>query len=552
MPKARSRRPKKRSFYGNRFKCMTDEIAPLSSDSTSKLKNNESLLISATRNDNCESEIKGVRLIDMQILISVLTVLCCPQCLLPELILAEDSKFGFCSNMTLSCKNCSFSKGFATTQKIKNVNKINRLFVLGMRLIGKGFSAAKKFCAIISLPCISKSSYRQQEKQLHKSALICAKQNMIAAANEIKKLKNIAGEKLTGCGVSVDGTWQRRGYSSLNGCVSVLSVDTGKILDVEIMSQYCRICSNARYFPTEYHTCSNHSGSAGGMEVVGVYRIFERSEIFYQLKYVEYYGDGDSKGFEVVKDMYGENSVVKLECIGHVQKRVGSRLRKLKKSKKGLGGKNKLTDKFIDKLQNYYGIAIRSNVGNLMNMQSACIAAFFHCCSGKLNQMHGQCPVGANSWCKFRRAEFSGSTLNEKSKGLPLTVINAIKKTYMDLCNQELLQRCLHGRTQNANESFNGLLWNIIPKETFVELSTLQLGINLAVILFNSGYAGLIPLFKELGLEISKEVLSSFWNIDKSRIADCKRHSMKSAKLARKKIEQFERINQLELREMRI
>ncbi|GFV34504.1 uncharacterized protein TNCV_2028741 [Trichonephila clavipes] len=97
------------------------------------------------------------------------------------------------------------------------------------------------------------------------------------------------------------------------------------------------------------------------MEAVGAFRIFERSLIKRDLQYTEYYGDGDSKGFLQVKDIYGANSVTKLECIGHIQKRVGSRLRKLKKNPKGLGGKGKLTDKFIDKLQNYSGIAIRSN-----------------------------------------------------------------------------------------------------------------------------------------------------------------------------------------------
>ena len=40
------------------------------------------------------------------------------------------------------------------------------------------------------------------------------------------------------------------------------------------------------------------------------------------------------------------------------------------KTKKGLGEKGKLTDNMIDKLQNYYGIAIRSNKGNLEKMES--------------------------------------------------------------------------------------------------------------------------------------------------------------------------------------
>ena len=43
---------------------------------------------------------------------------------------------------------------------------------------------------------------------------------------------------------------------------------------------------------------------------------------------------GDSKSYASVKEIYGtEITVRKLECIGHVQKMVGTRLRKLKKKK---------------------------------------------------------------------------------------------------------------------------------------------------------------------------------------------------------------------------
>ncbi|GFW14713.1 uncharacterized protein TNCV_1561761 [Trichonephila clavipes] len=119
------------------------------------------------------------------------------------------------------------------------------------------------------------------------------------------------------------------------------------------------------------HVCSNYKGSSGNMEAVGSFRIFERSLIKRDLQYTEYYGDGDSKGFLQVKDIYGENSVTKLECIGHIQKRVGSRLRKLKEHQR-TWWEGKLTDKFIDKLQNYYGIAIRSNVGCLEKNAVCC------------------------------------------------------------------------------------------------------------------------------------------------------------------------------------
>ena len=42
--------------------------------------------------------------------------------------------------------------------------------------------------------------------------------------------------------MSVDGTWQKRGFSSLNGVVAVISIDNGKVIDVEPMSRYCREC----------------------------------------------------------------------------------------------------------------------------------------------------------------------------------------------------------------------------------------------------------------------------------------------------------------------
>ncbi|GFV84638.1 uncharacterized protein TNCV_2482521 [Trichonephila clavipes] len=112
------------------------------------------------------------------------------------------------------------------------------------------------------------------------------------------------------------------------------------------------------------------------MEPLGVYRIFERSVEMRKLQYVNFFGDGDSKGYASVKDIYGKNTVAKYECIGHIQKRVGTKLRKLKSKRKDLGGRGKLTDAFIDKLQNYYGIAIRDNVNNLQGMQRAIIAAF--------------------------------------------------------------------------------------------------------------------------------------------------------------------------------
>ena len=43
--------------------------------------------------------------------------------------------------------------------------------------------------------------------------------------------------------VSMDGTWQKRGFSSLNGVAVAVSTSNFKVLDVEIMSRNCKACS---------------------------------------------------------------------------------------------------------------------------------------------------------------------------------------------------------------------------------------------------------------------------------------------------------------------
>ena len=72
------------------------------------------------------------------------------------------------------------------------------------------------------------------------------------------------------------------------------------------------------------------------MEVAGAKIIFARSIDNRKLRYVEMHSDRDRKTYPVVKDTYvnGNDSdieVQKKECVGHVQRRVGSRLRKVKK-----------------------------------------------------------------------------------------------------------------------------------------------------------------------------------------------------------------------------
>ncbi|KYN22114.1 hypothetical protein ALC57_05495 [Trachymyrmex cornetzi] len=87
---------------------------------------------------------------------------------------------------------------------------------------------------------------------------------------------------------------------------------------------------------------------------------------------------------------------------------MGTRLREYKKKNPGIGGKNKLTAKFVDKLSIYYGLAIRRNSNSMDDMKKAIWATFYHYGSTDSKLEHHFCPEGPESWCKWQQAKAKG------------------------------------------------------------------------------------------------------------------------------------------------
>ena len=65
-------------------------------------------------------------------------------------------------------------------------------------------------------------------------------------------------------------------------------------------------------------------------------------------------------------------------------------------------GRLELTDSFIDMLQNYLGIAIRNNSGDLEAMREGVGASLFHTASSERN-LHTLFRDGPDSWCRFKQ-----------------------------------------------------------------------------------------------------------------------------------------------------
>ena len=76
-----------------------------------------------------------------------------------------------------------------------------------------------------------------------------------------------------------------------------------------------------------------------------------------------------------------------------------------------------------------------------------------------------------------------------------------LKPIFVELSDDELLNRCLHGETQNANEGLNNIIWSKCPKSIYVDRPILELGVNSAVLSYNEGNLGLIDNLAHFGLD---------------------------------------------------
>ena len=83
------------------------------------------------------------------------------------------------------------------------------------------------------LPVKGKDSFSEMNKDIAVSYSKVAKGCMMEAANEVHS--GADDNLLCDIAVSCAGTWQKRGFFSLLGAVTVISVDTGKCLDVQKM-----------------------------------------------------------------------------------------------------------------------------------------------------------------------------------------------------------------------------------------------------------------------------------------------------------------------------
>jgi hypothetical protein len=480
----------------------------------------------ASRAEDCE---EGKQFVDVSTLKKIAALVPCVECA------------GTCSCKLLGsspqaplqvvCDDCGYVVFSKEPIQIRGIDNTASKFTEGiLRLVcntllsGRGYAGYTSLCDDLQLPSLSSATYYRNAGFLLRNMKLFAEElqaHVLAAVKVAYAQQDVTaavGEPLN-VDVSYDGTWMTRGHRSHIGAGFVIDCVTGFTLDFEIISNFCELCfkKEKSLSPADFTTwkathrnCKkNFEGKAGSMETEAARRLWSRS-VARGYRYTSFVGDGDSSAFNAVKELnpYPGVTVVKEECLNHVSKRLGSRLRNLKKNlkvpvttKKGkiiqrsvLAGKHGLTDSNIDKLQLHYGQNVRAHPagGSVEDLRKSIMATYYHARSNDVESYHADC---SPSWCWVKKALEDGETpASHSTKNLYLSGLSPVLRkqvflVYNDLTATPLLQRCLKKRTQNPNESLHSKLWVRCAKVKNSQLQRVQFAAMDTVMIHNFGRA---------------------------------------------------------------
>ena len=491
----------------------------------------------------------------------------CPQCfgIHVRLEIFDEQSLGFAASSKLLCKTCShllydghLCKRVGNSVSTRSPFEVNLLATVAFRGIGCGYSAMSDWCGTMNIAhFLSKNGYQKAQKKLEEASKQAFKKISEESVQAIFQSYAEDGiqpgeDGILDVAVSFDGSWQKRGHSPHNGIADVIELNTGLPIDYEVLSNFCIKCKiaengepNDEWKAKHAENCpKNFHGTSNAMEVECARRLWNRS-VERDLRYTTMLCDGHSKSFDAVAedDVYGKDKKIEKEgCINHISKRMGTGLRKLVDTAKAGGnpisGRGKLTKDKILKIQNYYGKAVKENGHDLVLLKKRIFAILFHLTSSDDIPRHMHCPPGPTSWCFWQRdtANERQPSSHKEHETLPAEVGKLLVPLFQRLTDDDLLKRCVRGKTQNSNESFHNIVWKICPKSVYVGRHTIETAVAMAGCQFSMGATFKTLLCKCLGIEPGDYMQSAMSAKSAKRLQLAEKASSQDAKRRRKQL----------------
>ena len=356
------------------------------------------------------------------------------ECAQTDVLRATSGKrIGFAVVLHLICRECGHDFGgtysspeVSTEKKKPSPFAVNDMTVIMFDRLRLGHTAMCEFSAIFGILPMYLKTFQKKEVRIIKETVEATDTMLKQSAAIVREMHlglnpDFPADDPVPITVSFDGSWHKRGHTSMYGVAAVIEVMTGLVVDYVTLSSYClsyslkrtSLCDDVAAFDEWYvgyrnDCCINYHGSSNAMEVEAAKRLWSRSVHQRGLMYTGLLRDGDSKAYNAVVALqpYGPDvTISKEECLNHAHKRMGTSLLKLAKSAKlGGRGQGRLTKEKALRMQHYFCYALNAGVGDVDDMRQHVWASVFHCMSTDSNPKHTRWAMGDQSWCFYQRA----------------------------------------------------------------------------------------------------------------------------------------------------
>ena len=153
-------------------------------------------------------------------------------------------------------------------------------------------------------------------------------------------------------------------------------------------------------------------------------------------------------------------------------------------------------------------------------------------CQILIEDRHKFCPRQQDSFCKHWQPKQDYKSYVSFS----LVTYKVIYPIFQNLCDDELLSRCLDGTNENPKEAVNQIVWKKCPKATFISTVVLETGVAFTVIIFSDGKSGFEKLFSRLNLSFGVNTKSGVIDKDQQSIKNMNNKFQETVKLKKKKL----------------
>ena len=178
--------------------------------------------------------------------------LLCPDCYGDDVSICISGHMGFSSELTLRCQSCPYTKKVHTSPTVGSTKAyaINTVMTVLAHELGVAHAGLEKIGKVLGIPPIHLNTYQRHDRRVSAAEFEAGQDCLRLAASRIREAyldthdDDSEPDVLDIC-VSYDGTWMKRGFSSMYGAGVATDILIGLVIDFEVMSLYCHACVEA-------------------------------------------------------------------------------------------------------------------------------------------------------------------------------------------------------------------------------------------------------------------------------------------------------------------